>query len=233
MENNVDKIRNFLIENPEFILEDLEILNSLLNSMPKQSGKNIVDLRSVFSDRLEEKYNSLKKTHKSVVAAAHDNISTVKSINRAILKVLEADTLNDFLQVLNVEIKPIFKLSSIFLCLDSIEPLNNSWPDHYCLHLMKEGDCYRYFDIEPGTAPMKNVLLRSIEPKDGYINKDNIDILSEAVIAIPLSKTDELALLAMGSANPDYFNPNQATDLLSFFGAVIERHFNSILKNNE
>ena len=26
MENNVDKIRNFLIENPEFILEDLEIL---------------------------------------------------------------------------------------------------------------------------------------------------------------------------------------------------------------
>ena len=113
MENNVDKIRNFLIENPEFILEDLEILNSLLNSMPKQSGKNIVDLRSVFSDRLEEKYNSLKKTHKSVVAAAHDNISTVKSINRAILKVLEADTLNDFLQVLNAEIKPIFKLSSI------------------------------------------------------------------------------------------------------------------------
>ena len=65
------------------------------------------------------------------------------------------------------------------------------------------------------------------------INNDNINILSEAVIAIPLSKTNELALLAMGSAKPDYFNPNQATDLLSFFGAVIERHFNSILKNNE
>ena len=74
--------------------------------MPKQSGKNIVDLRSVFSDRLEEKYNSLKKTHKSVVAAAHDNISTVKSINRAILKVLEAVKMHFLLFEMTVLLLP-------------------------------------------------------------------------------------------------------------------------------
>ena len=59
----------------------LEYLKDALLGSNK-SEKNIVDLRSVFSERLGEKYSLLEKTHKHVVAAAHDNISTVKSINK-------------------------------------------------------------------------------------------------------------------------------------------------------
>ena len=68
------------------------------------------------------------------------------------------------LQVLNVEIKPIFKLSSIFLCLDSIEPLNNSWPDHYCLHLMKEETAIDILILNR-TAPMKMYYLDQLNRK--------------------------------------------------------------------
>ena len=131
--------------------------------MPKKRGKNIVDLRSVFSERLGEKYETLEKTHKHVVAAAHDNITTVKSINRAVLKILEVNTLFDLLEILNSEIKSIFKLSDIYLCFDSIEPLKENWPDHTRLHLMREGDCYKYFNLEPGAVPLKTVILRKIK----------------------------------------------------------------------
>ena len=234
MENDIEKLKNFLIENPNFILNDIDILNSLLSSIPKKTGKNVVDLRSIFSERLEEKYSNLEKTHRNVVAAAHDNISTVKSINRAVLKILQVNNLVDFLEILNSEIKPIFKLASIFLCFDSIEPLSENWPDHKCLHLMKEGECYKYFDLEPGAIPLKNILLRKIKSNGSFLNNaDNTMILSEAVIAISLSDSKDLALLTMGSTDPDYFNPNQATDLLSFFGGVLERHLNNIMLKSD
>ena len=72
------------------------------------------------------------------------------------------------------------------------------------------------------------------QSKGSFLNNaDNTMILSEAVIAISLSDSKDLVLLTMGSTDPDYFNPNQATDLLSFFGGVLERHLNNImLKSN-
>ena len=63
MEPDIKIIKDFLIDNPEFIMEDMDILNSLLSSIPKQTGKNIVDLRGIFSERLEEKYNTLENIY--------------------------------------------------------------------------------------------------------------------------------------------------------------------------
>ena len=233
MEPDIKIIKDFLIDNPEFIMEDMDILNSLLSSIPKQTGKNIVDLRGVFSERLEEKYNTLEKTHKSVVAAAHDNITTVKSINRAVLKILDVANLSDLLQILDTDIKAIFKLSNIFLCFDSIEALSESWPDHRCLLLMNEGDCCKYLGLQPGHIPTKNVLLRKVQSRQGFIEKSRDIILSEAVLSLTLLDSKEVCLLVMGSSNPEYFNPNQASDLLSFFAGVLERHLNNFLVRNE
>ena len=233
MEPNIKIIKDFLINNPDFIMDDMDILNSLLSSIPKQTGKNIIDLRGVFSERLEEKYSALEKTHKSVVAAAHDNINTMKSINRAVLKILEVKKLSDLLKILDADIKSIFKLSNIFLCFDSIEALSESWPDHRCLLLMNEGDCCRYIDLQPGQIPAKNVLLRKVRSRENFVYKGTDPILSEAVISLILSDSKEVCLLVMGSANPEYFNPNQASDLLSFFAGVLERHLNNFLFGND
>lgn len=234
MKNDINKIKSFLIENPSFILNDVDILNSLLSSIPKQSGKNIVDLRGIFSERLEEKYNTLEETHKTVVATVHENITTSKSINRAVLRVLEVKTLLGFLEILNTDIKSIFKLTDIFLCFDSIELLSESWPDHKCLHLMKEGECCKYFDLEPGSVPLRNVLLRRLSPDRLFLNNDTYSqIQSEAIIGLTLTDSKELVLLVMGSTDPYYFNPNQATDLLAFLGKALEKHLNNFLfKNN-
>ncbi len=234
MDPEIEKIKNFLVQNPEFVLNDIEIIKSLISSMPSKSEKNIVDLRSVFTERLGQKYSLLEKTHKHVVAAAHDNITTVKSINRAVLKILEVKNLVDFLEILNSEIKSIFSLSRISLCFDSIEPLKEEWPDHKCLHLMDEGGCSKYFDIEPGKIPLQNVCLRKINPEENFLNVESSPrILSEAIIALPLSDSEELLLLAMGSTNPDYFSPEQATDLLVFFGEVLKRHVNNVILKND
>ena len=232
MEPDVKVIKDFLIDNPEFIMDDIDILNSLLSSIPKQTGKNIVDLRGVFSERLEEKYSALEQTHKSVVAAAHANINTVKSINQAVLKILEVKNLSDLLKILDTDIKSIFNLSDIFFCLDNIEPLSESWPDHRCLLLMNEGECCRYINLQPGQVPAKNVLLRRVKSSEKFVDKSNRSTLSEAVISLTLSDSKEVCLLVMGSSNPEYFNPNQASDLLSFFARVLERHVNNFLFGN-
>ena len=234
LEPELKRIKDFIIENPEFIIDDVEILNTILSCIPKKSGRNVVDLRGIFADRLGEKYDLLEKTHKNVVSAAHDNIATVKSINRAVLKVLDTESLLDFLNKIDSEIKSIFNLTKICLCFESIEPLQNSWPEHKCLHIMKDGDCHSYFEIESEITPVKNVLLRKVKTEKGFLNIENTEnIKSEAVIAFRISDSKDLVLLVMGSASPTYFNPDQATDLLSFFGQVIEKHLDKLINENE
>ncbi len=51
-------------------------------------GHNVVDLRGIAMERLEERLDRLEDTHRSVIAAAYDNLAGTNSIHRAVLRLL-------------------------------------------------------------------------------------------------------------------------------------------------
>ena len=84
-------IREHILSDPGLILEDHELMRALLQADRSAQGRNVVDLRGVLVDRLEERLDRLEDTHREVLAAAYENVAGMNQVHRACLAVLEPD----------------------------------------------------------------------------------------------------------------------------------------------
>ena len=69
-----ETVRAELLADPSIILNDQELMDSLLAATDIKLGTNVVDLRHVAMNRLSDKLGELEGTHQSVVAAAYQNL---------------------------------------------------------------------------------------------------------------------------------------------------------------
>ena len=66
-------------------------MRALLQADRSAKGRNVVDLRGVLVDRLEERLDRLEDTHREVLAAAYENVAGMNQVHRACLALLEPD----------------------------------------------------------------------------------------------------------------------------------------------
>ena len=92
-------IREQILSDPGLILEDHELMRALLQADRSAQGRNVVDLRGVLVDRLEERLDRLEDTHREVLAAAYENVAGMNQVHRACLALLEPGDFAGFLQV--------------------------------------------------------------------------------------------------------------------------------------
>ncbi len=92
-------IREHILSDPGLILEDHELMRALLQADRSAQGRNVVDLRGVLVDRLEERLDRLEDTHREVLAAAYENVAGMNQVHRACLAVLDPSDFADFLKV--------------------------------------------------------------------------------------------------------------------------------------
>ena len=82
--SKIDSIlRQKIIDRPDVILENPDAMQTLIAANEIDMSANIVDLRGVAMDRLEN-------THSGVVVAAYENMTGTNQIHRAVLRLLEA-----------------------------------------------------------------------------------------------------------------------------------------------
>ena len=91
-------IREHILSDPGLILEDHELMRAILQADRSAQGRNVVDLRGVLVDRLEERLDRLEDTHREVLAAAYENVAGMNQVHRACLAVLEPDDFADLLR---------------------------------------------------------------------------------------------------------------------------------------
>ena len=96
---NLEDLRQRILKEPSMILEDADVMRALVDANEKAMGHNIVDLRSVAMDRLESRLARLEEMHKSVIAAAYENLAGTNQVQRAVLKLLEATICADYLSI--------------------------------------------------------------------------------------------------------------------------------------
>ena len=87
-----DELREKIIAQPEVILEDQDLMRALIAANERAMGGNIVDLRGIAMERLEARLDRLEDTHRSVIAAAYENLAGTNQIHRAILRMLDGRT---------------------------------------------------------------------------------------------------------------------------------------------
>ena len=97
----------------------LPIEAALIAANERSLGSNIVDLRGIAMERLEARLDRLEDTHRTVVAAAYENLAGTNQVHRAVLSLLEATNFDDFLIRLGGDVAAMLKVDSLRLVLES------------------------------------------------------------------------------------------------------------------
>ena len=85
-----DDLREAIIAKPDAVLDDQDVMRALISANERSMGGNIVDLRGIAMERLEARLDRLEDTHRSVIAAAYENLAGTNQVHRAILRLLDS-----------------------------------------------------------------------------------------------------------------------------------------------
>ena len=218
-----EEVREKLIETPEMILEDRDLMKALIAANERAMGANIVDLRGIAMERLETRLDRLEDTHRSVIAAAYENLAGTNQIHRAILKMLDPVDFESFLTNLGTEVAQILRVDSVRLVLESLQDGAEEAAVRrlgQVLSVTAPG----FVDQYSGGGLTRPVVLRKTGPDAAAIYGDAAAVIrSEAVMRLDLGPGRLPGMLALGSSDAHQFRTNQGTDLLTFFAGVIER----------
>lgn len=220
-----ESLRDHIIAQPDVILDDLDLMRALVAANERAMGTNIVDLRGIAMERLEARLDRLEETHRSVIAAAYENLAGTNQVHRAILRMLDPVEFETFLRDLDGEVAHILRVDSIRLVLESVQ----SDADPAVRRLggvlsIAEPGFIRSYLTGGRDVPARQVTLRQVDAGDLRIyGKDAGHIRSEACLLLDFGANRLPGMLAMGAEDPHQFSPQQGSDLLAFFAGVFER----------
>ena len=218
-------VREKIIADPEILLEDQDIMRALVAANEQTMGGNIVDLRGIAMERLEARLDRLEDTHRSVIAAAYENLAGTNQIHRAVLRLMDATKFEVFLHDLAGDVADTLRVDVMKLVLESesageeeaVKQMGNVLS--VCAPGFSDAYITRGRDI-----PVRQVTLRQVQTQDEAVYGEKADyIRSEACLKLDFGTGRMPGMLVMGSEDPHLFTPQQGTDLLTFFAGVFER----------
>jgi uncharacterized protein YigA (DUF484 family) len=215
----VAALRASVLTDPALVLDDRELMAALIDASGGES-RNVVDLRGALVRRLEERLARLEQAHRSVIAAAYENLAGAGQIHRASLALLEAPDAECYLRALLVDATDILALDAARLVLEHPAAIPAGTLAGHVVDL-PEGGVDAYLDL--GDAPDRDgVWLRSTPPEAELIFGDDAPrIGSEALIVLQMGA--RRGLLAFGAEDARRFSPEHGVDLVSFLGGVVAR----------
>jgi hypothetical protein len=224
----VAELRERILSNPDVILGDDALMRALLAADRRAAGRNVIDLRGVLVERLEDRLDRLEDTHREVLAAAYDNVAGMNQVHRACLALLDPADFAGFLRVLTRDVAMILGVETIRLGLEApaAEPgqgLGPAGPLRKAVVALPAGGAEAYVTRGRGLGARK-VTLRRVDPAPADLyGADAGAIRSEALLRLDLGEGNLGGLLAFGAVDPHRFHPDQGVDLLTFFAGVFER----------
>ena len=216
-------IRDTILADPDVLLEDRDVMRVLAEANTGQMGGNVVDIRGVAIERLEARLDRLEGTHKSVIAAAYENLAGTNQIRRAVLELLEPCDFEEFLANLNGTVSEVLRIDGIKLVLESLQGDDNGASGRVGDVLYVAGTGF-IKDYVGKSGRGRQVTLRQVRSKDGRLFGDRAAWMrSEACLQLDLGEGRLPGMLVLASEDPHMFKSTQGTDLLAFFAGVFER----------
>ncbi len=224
----LEDLREKILSDPSVILEDQALLRALLAADRRIAGRNVVDLRGVLVERLEERLDRLEDTHREVLAAAYENVAGTNQVHRACLALLEPVDFAAFLRVMTRDMAMILGVEVIRLGLEapSARPgqaLGPAGPLQGAVVALPAGGVEALVTRGRGLGARKVTLRRSEEAPTEIFGAEAGAIRSEALLRLDLGAGNLGGVLVFGAVDANRFHPDQGVDLLTFLAGVFER----------
>lgn len=216
-----ETLRRRILTEPEVLLDDRDVMRALVGATERARGENVIDMRGLAMDRLEQRLARLEDTHQSALAAAYDNLAGMHAIHRAVLALIGAEAFDVFLDRLAGDVAWTLRVDGVRLILevrDDPEPLLADY--HEALGFAEPGFCQSYLAAH-GLRPDRDVLLHEPAPGSPSLWGEGPAAASEAILRLDLGAGRRPAVLILAAEDAAQFRPGQGTDLLAFLGHVV------------
>ena len=220
-------LRNKIIAKPSMILDDQDVMRALIKANEKAMGANIIDIRGFAMERLETRIDRLEDTHRSVIAAAYDNLAGTSQIQRAILRIMDALDFPTFIADLEGDVREILRVDRIALVFESRKKdatfLKAKLGNNDIIKIVPARFIDTYLTRGRNT-PVRDVVLREVAERPSEIYDSSMALIqSEAALKLAFGPERLPGMLLLGAEDPRQFSQQQGTDLLTFFSGFFER----------
>lgn len=202
-----------------------EQIESLLPPTPK-AGRKVADFQSYLIERLKADKTHAINTVQEVVETARYNMNNQTRIHRAVLRLLEASTFEQFIETLTDDLTAMLDTDITTLVVES----EGGHIPHIVtngIRLVPEGTIDHWME---GRTILHQSDIGGVEAIYGA---GASLVRSQVLLRISIGTGAPSAVLAFGSRNPEQFQPGQGTEQISFLAQVVELLFRSWLHRND
>ncbi len=205
----------YLRRHPDFLLRHPELLD-LQQAPARHQGPAVVDLQQAMVEKLRRDVARLRADQDEIIANSRDNLNTQDRIHIAALGLLEAESFEQFIEIVTGDLVLMLDVDVVNLCIEMTDlTLSRKVVDG--VQILERGAVDRIM------GKTHDILLRDDVDGDPEIFGGCSDLVrSDALLRLSISPAAPHGLIAFGTRHPGYFHAGQATELLSFLGKIIE-----------
>lgn len=210
-----EQVADYLRENPEFFVDQDELLRSL--TLPHDSGRAISLVeRQVHLFR--EQRDTLRRELVELVSIARQNDRLFEKSKRLLMQVIEARTLNDMASAIDDSIRGDFGLdaASVLLFTDA----DVAGASQGALHVVRPVEAReRLGSLLEGD---RAVCGQFRESERAFLFPDREEPIA-SVALVPLRSDELVGVFAVGSCQPGYFDQSMGSLFLSYISDTLSR----------
>lgn len=211
-------VRRYLLENPSFVLDEIELGQHIVEAANANLGNNVIDMQGAVLHGMRRRLRAVEVEREEMIDAATENMESMNAIHDAVLTMLEAPTFTDFIETVGARFGKLLDVESVRLCLESeMADDGTPKPQGSTLLAVHPGDVDRFFH-----GMSWGVTLRAAEPETLHLHSDE-RITSEALVRLDFGPDTRPGVLVFGALDPDRFHDEQGGELLVFLGGAISR----------
>lgn len=214
-------VAGYLKQHPDFLKNNAGILAQL--EIP-HACNGAISLIEVQVSVLRDKNDHLKAKMMELMRVARENDQLAERMMHLTLSLMEAENLEQTLQVLDTSMASEFQADAFAIRLFEQDKM----PDNFPGTIISKNDTT--------LAPFEN-FFRAERPLCGRLKAEQLDFLFgdkakeiQSAVLIPLGHRSGLGMVAIGSKDKDRFHPGMGTVFLKQMGALITSMLKHYLK---
>jgi uncharacterized protein YigA (DUF484 family) len=210
-------VANYLLDHPDFLLRRSEVLDQLLPPQ-RELGDSVTDFQRFLVARLKGQIETLKERQQNFIVASRLNEMNLARIHGAALRLCEARSLEELAAIVHTELPELCQVDTAALAIES-----DDLALPHTVSRLKPGYLERWL------GPADVLLQAHADPLPDLFGAQALHIRSLGVLRMEPGAQHPTVCLAFGSRDPEWFSPDQATDLISFLAGIVSRRLAQLL----